>query len=192
MFNRFCRRLRRRRAGYTLIELLIIITLLGIAASMVVPRLTGRERLTVQAAVREIVADLSFAQSDALAHQQFRRVVFFDDGTGYAILRVTEANFNDAFDPDTADYINDPVAADAEDGRYIVNFNEDSRFAGVTVTDASIDGTNRFVTYDALGGTVMSGLVPGIGGRIEVSFNGMVYEITIEPFTGKLTVAKLA
>jgi prepilin-type N-terminal cleavage/methylation domain-containing protein len=181
---------RNRNHAYTLIELLIVVAMLGIAASMVVPQLSGRESLTVQAAVRQVISDLNFAASDALAHQEYRRVVFFDDGTGYAIVRVTDATFNNAFDPGTADFIYDPMASAAENGQYIVDFDEDSRFEGVTISAAALDGTNRFVTYDALGGTVTSGGVPGLGGTIEITLSGFVYEITIEPFTGKMNVAK--
>jgi prepilin-type N-terminal cleavage/methylation domain-containing protein len=176
------------RRAYTLVELLIVIALLGVAASMVVPKLVGRESLVVQAAVRQIVADISFAQADALAHQQYRRIAFFDDGTGYALIRVTDATFNTAFDPDTADYVDDPMASSAEGRAYIVDFTEDNRFNGVTISNVAIDGVETHVTFDALGGTVMGGLIPGLGGVIDVEFGDFSYRIDIEPFTGKLIV----
>lgn len=182
-----------RRRAYTLIELLIVIALLGVAASLVVPRLVGRNQLVLQAAVRQIVADLSFAQADALAHQAYRRVVFFDDGTGYALIEVNEANFDNPFDPsDASQYITDPMAPSSENGHYIVDFTEDRRFDGVVVSDVSIDDDSPYITFDALGGTVMSGLVPGTGGIIDVSFDGASYRVNIEPFTGKLVVQKLS
>lgn len=181
------------RRAYTLIELLIVVALLGIAASLVMPRLIGRESLMLQAAVRQLVADISFAQADALAHQEYRRLVVFDDGTGYALIRVTEGNFDDAFDPsDTSQYVTDPLAPSSEGGLYIVDFTEDRRFDGVTITDVSIDGNNEYVTFDALGGTVMSGLSPGIGGIIDLSINESTYRVNIEPFTGKLVVTKIS
>ncbi len=174
--------------GYTLIELLIVVALLGLASAVVVPYLNDRGDLELQGAVRLIIADISFAQFDALAHQEYRRVQFFDDGTGYAIVRVTDSDFNDTFDPDTADYITDPMAGG--DQRYVVDFT-DGRWGDIQVSSVSIDGGSRFTTFDSLGGTVISGGAPGTGGNITVESEGVQYLINIAPFTGKLTVSKV-
>jgi hypothetical protein len=45
--------------------------------------------------------------------------------------------------------------------------------------------------YDPLGGTVRPGLLPGSGGTIVVSADDQDYQITVAPFTGKMTVQKL-
>jgi general secretion pathway protein H len=79
--------------SYTLIELIIVMAVLALAAAMLVPQLVGRDSLTVQAAIRLLIADLSFAQTDALANQEFRRVVFYDDGAGYCLIRVPNASW---------------------------------------------------------------------------------------------------
>lgn len=178
----------RRSSGYTLIELVMVIGLLGLAASLLIPYMVERSTLESQAAVRHIVADLSFAQSDALAHQEMRRVHFYDDGRGYCIVRITEANFGAEFDPDTALYVRDPLAPAGYAGHYIIDFTESDRFANISITDVNIDNNQRHITYDALGGTVMSGDLPGTGGYIEVTSEDVVYRINITPFTGKLTV----
>src|SRR5690554_431827 len=64
----------RRQRAYTLIELLLVVAILGLASAILIPQLANRDSMEVQAAVRQIIADLSFAQSDALAHQEYRRV----------------------------------------------------------------------------------------------------------------------
>ena len=186
-----------RAGAYTLIELIFVIALLGLAAALLVPHLVHQDSMTVQAAVRTLIADLSFAQSDALAHQEFRRVHFYEDGRGYCIVRVTEADFDQAFDPMTADYINDPLGGAGGFGAYIVDFTTDDRFEGVSITSVSIDGVDLApvgsdVTYDQIGGTVMTGNLPGTGGQIVFSFDTASYQITISAFTGKLTVLKLS
>jgi len=179
--------------SYTLIELIMVMAVLALAAAMLVPQLVGRDSLTVQAAIRMLIADLSFAQTDALANQEFRRVVFYDDGAGYCILRVPTAGWvtpADLSDP-SVDYVYDPLG---HQGQYIVNFFEDDRFEGVEITDADIDGTTLAdqpeITYDQLGGTV-KGAAPGTGGYVEMSFGDQSYRIDITAFTGKLTVTKL-
>ena len=176
--------------SYTLIELIMVMAVLALAAAMLVPHLVGRDMLTVQAAIRMLIADLSFAQTDALANQEFRRVVFYADGAGYCLIRVPSAGWvTDLSDP-ALDYVYDPLG---HQGQYIVNFFEDDRFEGVMITAANIDGTmladQPEITYDQLGGTV-KGAVAGTGGYVVLSFDDESYRIDIAAFTGKLTVTK--
>jgi prepilin-type N-terminal cleavage/methylation domain-containing protein len=179
---------RSRRRAYTLIELLIVIGLLGLAGAILVPQLVNQDSMTVQAAVRKLIGDLSFAQSDALANQELRRVHFYDDGRGYCIVRVNMANFATAFDGGTADYITDPLSVSDQ---YITDFVADDRFAGVTITSVQIDGTNRDVVYDPLGGTLSPGGLPGTGGTIQLNSGDDTFEVIVAPFTGKLTVREI-
>jgi type II secretory pathway pseudopilin PulG len=180
--------------SYTLIELIMVMGVLALAAAMLVPHLVGRDSLTVQAAVRLVIADLSFAQTDALANQGFRRVVFFPDGSGYCLIRVPNPNWatpEDLDDP-TVDYVYDPLG---NMGRYVVDFVEDERFEGVSISAVEIEGVSLpdrpEITYDQLGGTVRPGGGAGTGGSITLTYDDESYRIDISPFTGKLTVTEL-
>lgn len=180
--------------SYTLIELILVMGVLALAAAMLVPHLVGRDALTVQAAVRLIIADLSFAQTDALANQGFRRVVFYPDGSGYCLIRVPSEAWvtpEDLDDP-SVDYVYDPLG---NMGRYIVDFVEDERFEGVSITSADIEGAaladRPEITYDALGGTIRPDRTPGTGGNIVLTYDDESYRIDISAFTGKLTVTEL-
>lgn len=177
--------------AYTLIEMLIVVALLGIAGALLVPHLVHQDNLTAQSAVRLLIADLSFAQSDSLANQEYRRVHFFADGSGYCIVRMTDAAFDVPFDPATADYISDPLGVVGGGGRYIVDFPSVSRFDDVSIVLSNFDGGNQYITYDTLGGTVMTGNSPGLGGQIRLQVEDVIYQIDVAPFTGKLTVSKL-
>lgn len=191
------------RSGYTLIELLITIAILGIAGAVLVPQMGNLGNLEAQAAVRTIIADLSFAQSDALANQEFRRVHFYSDGRGYCLIRVAEGDFFKAFDysdaapiADAPEYIIDPLGGAGLLERYLMNFETDRRFKQVVIESVVIDGTPLMpngsdITYDSLGGTVQSPNIPGIGGTIVVSSLNERFEVTIAPFTGKLTVKRI-
>ncbi len=176
------------RRAYTLIEILIVVALLGIASALLIPNMVAGDSLNTQAAVRLMISDMIFAQHDALAHQEYRKVVFFDDGSGYCITRVTDSNYATAYDEDTADYIVDPLSNDA--GLYIVNFQQDNRFDDVSIA-ASIDSGGNELIFDPLGGTIRSGGLPGLGGTITVTSGEFSYQISVAPFTGKLTVAEL-
>lgn len=184
-------RLRCLRA-YTLIELTLVIALLGLAGALLVPQMIGQDSMSVQAAVRKVIGDLQFAQSDAVAHQEMRRVHFFADGSGYAIVRVDESNFTDAFDGTTADYVNDPLGGPGTLGRFIVDFTADPRYVDVWISEVDIDSGGRDIVYDRLGGTIQAGSVPGTGGRIVLESGDYQYELLVSGFTGKLTVNRIA
>ncbi len=186
-------RVGRRRVGrgYTLIEMIITIAVLGIAGALLVPQIVGQDDMKIQAAVRQIVADLSFAQSDALAHQELRRVHFFAGGRGYCIERITTGQIGQPFDQDDADYINDPLAPPGEFGAYIVDFSNDARFENVSIQAVDMDGGQTAIVYDELGGTIAPGLLPGSGGVIEVVSQNSEFHILIAPFTGKISVQRI-
>ncbi len=177
--------------GYTLLELLLTVALLGTAGSILVPRLVNLEQMEAQAAVRQMIGDITYAQADAVAQQEFRRVYFYENGSGYCVVRVTDSDFESSFDADSADYLDDISSSPGSWGRYIRDFSADSRFSGVQIDGADFDNTQRYMTFDSLGGTVMSGQQPGTGGEIQVSSDSASYVVEVAPFTGKLTVREV-
>ena len=181
--------------SYTLIELIMVMAVLALAAALLVPNIVGSDTMKAQAAVRLLIADLSFAQSDALANQEFRRVVFYDDGSGYCIIEVAGAETTPAdLDDPGVNYVYDPLGTM---GRYIIDFSTDNRFEGVSFSAATIDGIDLAdrpeITYDLMGGTVLSdsASLPGTGGLVTLSYKDSSYQIDISSFTGKLTVTEL-
>ena len=180
-----------RRRGYTLVELLIVIALLGLAGMIVVPSLSNKSDTDVQAAVRKLIGDLSFAQSDALARQAYRRVHFFAGGSGYCIVSETAATYATAFDPAVADYVHDPLGSPGSQGRYIVDYGRDTRFRDVAFELVEIDGDGRDLVYDPIGGTVQAGETPCSGGTIVLRGGDTFFAITVAAFTGKLSVRRL-
>ncbi|MHC5022327.1 MAG: pilus assembly FimT family protein [Planctomycetota bacterium] len=179
----------RRGRAYTLIELLIVVAILGLSGSLLIPYIGNRNSLEVQAAVRMVIGDISFAQSDALAHQEFRRVHFYADGRGYCITRVSDTEIGTAFDPDTADYIVDPFSGAGEP--FIVDFVADERFADITVPEVDLDGGGSDLYFDALGGTIMAGSAPGVGGHVHLASSDFTFQLNVLPFTGKMTVEQI-
>lgn len=183
------------RRGYTLVELVIVVAVLGIAGMLLVPNLIDRGTFTIQAAARSIVSDLAFAQSDALANQEFRRVQFIEApaGTkgyvGYCLLSINPSTFNQSFDSGTAEYITDPLSSSSNDGRYIVDFSSDSRFDGVRIQAVNLDEGLDFISFDEFGGSITSSSgTPGTGGTIDLVSEGHEYRIHVAAFTGKTTV----
>ena len=163
-----------RARAYTLIEILIVVVMLGIASALAMPSLRSTDALRVQSTVRAIVADLNFAQSDALARQQSRAIVFDKDTNKYSILEVHGSTL-----------------APATDTIYAVDLNNERKFHSSRIEDAAFDGTNVLV-FDELGGPVTGpgSSTPGNGGTIRISGSGETYIITVEAYTGRVSVAR--
>ena len=157
-------------SGYTLVEVLIIVTIIGIAAAIVVPNMLAAGTLGVQAAARIIISDILYAQNDAIAQQDNRRVVFDPDNESYRLADDSGVTL-------TAKWKN------GSNSNYIVDFTSDSRFQGVVIASADFGGTPT-LEFDALGG-------PLNGGTVEIEFQGTRYRITVAAFTGRVTVQQL-
>ena len=123
--------------GYTLIEVLLVIVLMGLASALVVPSLGTTDVLRVQAAVRTIVSDLNFAQSDALARQRGRAIVFDIPHNSYSIVEVRGATLN-------------PVV----DTVYTVKLSNTRKFNDAQLVSAVFDSGSNTLVYDELGGPV--------------------------------------
>lgn len=180
------------RRGYTLVELIIVIAVLGIAGALVAPRLGDRGDFDTQALVRKLVADVTFAQMDALANQEFRRIQFLQDPDtgallGWCIVRLGETEVGLPFDAATARYVRDPLSGSGEQ-RFLIE--EDGRFAGARVGSADLDGGRTFVTFDELGGTVTPNLQPGTGGQVTIEGRTSGYVVRFAPVTGKITIVR--
>lgn len=68
--------------AFTLLEILVTIILMAIAAAMMVPMLSSNNSSYVSAAVGLIVADLDFAQSTAINDPSDNVVLHFDPAAG--------------------------------------------------------------------------------------------------------------
>jgi len=171
------------RRAFTLLEMLIVITVLGIAGALVIPSMGQTGVLRVQAAVRTIVADISVAQSDAVGFQEKRCVLFDVESSSYRLVAVPgdviDAALNTLYDPTS------------RTGLYEVSFAE-AMFGDARITSADFDGDSALV-FDALGGPVesLAGNTPSQQpGRVTVEGSGQSFTITVEPFTGRVTVTR--
>jgi prepilin-type N-terminal cleavage/methylation domain-containing protein len=187
----------RLRSAYTLLEMLIVVAILAIAAALLVPNLVRRDTFTIETVLRKLVADLTFAQSDALADQGYRRV-HFDRveiepgvfvGTGWGVYEIGEGQIGVEIDPEVATAVRDPLAGGGQAMR--LSLLDDTRYRGVSIRAIDIDSGRNWLTFDPLGGTIGSGGVPGTGGSLEVRSDSLTYRVSIDAFTGKVSVARV-
>ncbi|MGH7133956.1 MAG: pilus assembly FimT family protein [Phycisphaerales bacterium] len=179
---------RTTRRAFTLIEMLIVIVLLGIASALVIPAMGSVGYLRVHGALRTIVADITFAQSDAIAFQQPRAIDFDLINNTYSLVQITGTSLdlvnNTMYDPGKAD------------GRYVVDFRSEN-FGGAQVTAAGFGSTGTGVKpstliFDEMGTPVLSpgSNTPSNGGTIVVTAPDNSYSIVVEAYTGRVTVRK--
>lgn len=161
--------------AYTLIEVLIVVVILGIAASLVIPNMQSTNVLRVQAAVRTIVADIAEAQADSLAFQRGRAIVFHPTENRYNIVEVVGSSVDE--DLDTL---------------------RDTRLSGSDFGDfafVSVDfGGGDTLIFDEMGGPVTTpgGNTPAPNGVISITGSGQAFTITVEAYTGRITVRRTA
>lgn len=182
--------------GFTLVEVLVTVVLLAIAATLVIPSMSSTDVLRVQAAVRQIVADVTFAQMDAMAYQERRAIWFervpvdptaqpwqFTVGNGYTIAEVS----GPILDLSTAALYH----PDEPDEPYSRNFDLGD-FGSAAIASADFDGDGLLI-FDELGGPVqqLTGEETSNGGTIRMtggSEGQYVFDIEIAPMTGRITV----
>lgn len=163
------------RRAYTLVEMLIVVTVLAIAGTMIIPSFASTDVLRVQGAVRTIVSDLTVAQSDAIAFQQGRGIVFYDDPANPRYV-VAEVNGT------TLDPVLDMVLERRLGG---------SAFGFVQIEDINMPAAT--LIFDELGGPVTTpgGSTPAAAGWIDIAGSGQRFRIHVEAYTGRVTVERL-
>ena len=164
--------------GFTLIEILCVVVILGIASALILPQLSTRADLKAASAARVVMADLMFAQNRAISRQTPQYVVFdvaskkysLQDGTPLATLThpVNLTPYEVTF------------------GMGGTNGLED-----ITLTSANFDSLAT-LAFDEMGAPYsydpVNGLVALSSGSIQLTCEGYVLTISIEPSTGELTV----
>lgn len=169
----------RTARGYTLVEVLVVVTILGIAAAMIVPSMGSTSSLKVQGAVRTLVADITEAQSDALAYQTPRAIVFYPSENRYVVVEVR----GNSVDPETDTLLETSLS--------------DGSFGDAHIEEAAFSydlDENPVLIFDELGSPVVA---PGSDtaaptGEIIVSGSGQKFRVAVDAFTGRVTVTRIS
>jgi prepilin-type N-terminal cleavage/methylation domain-containing protein len=167
--------LARGSRAFTLVEILVVIIILGIASAVIIPQIGSRDDLKASAAARVVMADLVYAQNRAISQQRPQYVSFsaqqylLSESTGLAA-------------------ITHPVTKNP----YTITFNADN----ATVDDASLSswsiGGANVLGFDELGAPFkfdgVSTTTLGAAAQIVVQAGDKQLTIQVEPFTGETTV----
>ncbi|HXE54558.1 MAG TPA: type II secretion system protein [Tepidisphaeraceae bacterium] len=164
------------RRAFTLIEILCVVVIIGIASAIIVPQISTRDDLRCAAAARALMADLLYAQNRSIALQKMHYVQF-DTGTGtYQVL--------DSLSP--ANVITHPVNGTP----YTVTVGTGS-MARVSINSASFDNQVT-LGFDAMG---VPYSVDTTGNVTAMNAGSVVFKagvcqmtVTVKPYSGEITV----
>ncbi len=160
--------------AFTLVEVLIVVAIMGLAGAVLVPHMMQAGTLGVQAAGRMVISDILIAQNEAIAQQEVRRVVFDTTNNRY---RVTDGSGNT---------LNVTWKAPTAGGNYIIDFANDARFDGVALANVDFDDdTPLILEFDALGTPTSD------GGSLELTAGEQRFRVSVAPFTGRVTIAEI-
>jgi prepilin-type N-terminal cleavage/methylation domain-containing protein len=165
--------------GFTLVEILIVVVILGIVSAVVVPQIGSRADLRAAAGARVVMSDLLYAQNLAISTQQ-RMYVRFGSNTYSLYTTATGGS---------------PITHPVQKTPFTVNFGASAAPAlqSCTIPGRSFDG-NATLMFDELGtpysyNTSTSATAPlSNAGTISVRSGTFTLTVRVEPFTGEISV----
>ena len=130
---------RRGRAGFTLMELMVVIVIIGIMTAMMIPEMKGTfQDALLRSTSRELINVFDLAYSRAVSLNQLRRVRL-DEKTGrYLLEKQVVENGQEIFVP--ADDV--PGGKGALDPRIAVEFHAPGEIASEAKSDAPVLGND--------------------------------------------------
>jgi prepilin-type N-terminal cleavage/methylation domain-containing protein len=156
--------------GFTLVELIVVVFILAIAALVAVPMFSSAADIQVRATANRIAADLDYARGLAITRQKNYAVVFDSGNESYEIC-----------DAATGDPITNPL----DNKSFTVNLANDSRTGGVKI-DLVEGATDDTITFNYLGSPSS---LTGTGWITLKSRDGsFVLYVKVEMMTGYVTI----
>lgn len=153
------------RGGFTLLELLIVVVILAIAAVTAIPMMSSAGTVQIRSAANKVAADLEYAKSLAISRGQYYAVEFYTAVESYQI----------------EDSSGDPVDHPVKKGSiYVVDMGNEG-LDRVDISSVDFGGDSK-VIFNCMGSPENN------GGTISLQADGMTMTITVEPVTGYVTI----
>ncbi|KPJ75638.1 MAG: hypothetical protein AMK72_04450 [Planctomycetes bacterium SM23_25] len=162
--------------GFTLVELLIVIAVLVIAAAIVIPSIGSAADTQAVSAARVLGSDLEVVRSLALTTQQPHSLVFSPDLQSYKVV----ANYAGGSYGSLA-AIPHPVVAGRQ---FDVTLARQNGMNAVRIAGAAF-GANTYVTFNSQG-------EPSSGGTVLVESGQVQMQVSVAVLTGTVTVTRIA
>jgi Tfp pilus assembly protein FimT len=161
-------------AAFTLVEILIVVLVLMIAAAIVIPNIGSADDSQAIAAAAILQSDLEVARSMAMTTQVPHSVVFSPDRQSYKVV----ANYTGVAYA-SAVAINHPVL---KGKLYEVRLNGLNGMGRVSVTSIAFGG-QPYVTFQSLGD-------PTAAGSVVLHAGNIIMTVSVEAMTGIVSVTR--
>lgn len=175
-----------RQTAFTLIEILCVVVIMGIAGAIILPQLSARDDMKAAAAARVVMGDLLYVQNLAISTQSYKYLQFDVLNKNYSVVDDALAVQSRPTDGDTYT-------------QYFGSISGSSKKLEATLVSANLVGISgnamTIVGFDELGAPIV---YPGSGspesmttGAITVQSGAYKMLINIEPYTGQITVSQI-
>lgn len=165
---------RDRIRGFTLVELLIVVAIISIAALAAIPMMSSAASMQIRSATNMLTADLEYAKSMAISRAQNFSVVFDVSADSYRI------------EDQYGNVLPHPVKKGFD---YVIDFQNDGRLNKVDIISVDFDSTSE-VKFDYLG-SPWNGNIPPTplnSGVINLQAGGTTTTVIVEPVTGYVSI----
>ncbi|MDD5010866.1 MAG: prepilin-type N-terminal cleavage/methylation domain-containing protein [Phycisphaerae bacterium] len=158
--------------GFTLLEVVIVLMVIGIIAAMAVPMYVSAASVQLRAAADVIASDLEYAKSMAISTGKSHSVVFDTAAESYSI------------ENSDGQVIAHPVHIGAD---YVVNFANDSRLNRVDIVNTNF-GATETVSFDNIGAPFDGSGAALSNGFIQLRAGKYTMRVKIESVTGYVSI----
>ena len=164
----------KRSDGFTLVELVLVIALLGIMSYFLAPRITDLFPIQRETAAFKILGDIRYVRSRAISEQVVHGIQF----------SVHPANNYRAFRSIPATIIKDPARPNID---MLIQLNA-GEFGGVRISAVNFQGGAE-VRFDSTGTPLdISGRTLATTGTVTIQYQGATQLIQVAPITGRVTI----
>ncbi len=156
------------RCAFTLIEIIVVVIILSIAALIAIPVFSGAAEMQLSAAADKLAADMEYAKSLAVTTQRNHKVVFDTDADSYDIW---------GFDSGTGTWsiVTDPV----KKNDFRVVYSQEGRLSRVGISSATF--SDNTVQFNYTG-------EPAEGGSVVLDASGSTMTVHVESGTGYISI----